>query len=166
MSRGKKVMRKWRNVRVKAKEFKKGILTALAPMGELIANQRRLELKGNRELDLTTNNAILEVQETHKIRGLNRAMCEFTEKTSEQELRKEKEMEIEWELFAEREKVNSDVKIDQMAPIRFKTQMESKNLSRQKSEKITGGEMPGMGTPKEEAYKNRVIPPGKLQLGN
>ena len=56
-------------------------------------------MKGNREADLITKNAFfLEAQETNKIHECYRVICEFSEKKSEDELRKTPEIEIgtEW----------------------------------------------------------------------
>ena len=44
-----------------------------------------------------------------------------------------------------RKKVHSAGQIDQLAALRFKTQVESKNLSREKIDKILENDMPGMG---------------------
>ena len=67
---------------------------------------------------------------------------------------KEQEIETEWKLSGGSKKVNSADRIDQLAALRFKTQMGSKNLPIAKSEEISENLMPGIRkeTPKEETY--------------
>ena len=50
------------------------------------------------------------------------------------ELRKKRGIEAEWEFLEESKMANSAGRIDQLTSLRFKTQMESKNLSRERKE--------------------------------
>ena len=77
----------------------KKILTELASMGELIAVKRLLKLTENHEVNLIAENAFSGVRETNKIRELYRVICEITEKGSECEIRKNQEIETEWEML-------------------------------------------------------------------
>ena len=92
-------MGKYRRGGGRIQEEKK-ISTAMALMEKVIAGRCRLKLKENREANLIKK-ASLEAQETNKIRGLYRVICEFPEKESGEELRKktEIEIEIEWALL-------------------------------------------------------------------
>ena len=62
--------------------------------------------------------------------------------------------------------MNSADQIDQLDALRFKAQMESKNLSRGKIEKISGNEIPGLEeeTRMGKPIENTAIPLGKLKL--
>ena len=71
-------------------------------------------------------------QESNKIRELYRVSFEMMGKKSDG-MGKKQEIETEWELIAESRKVNSADQIDQLGDWRFKTQMASRNLSREKS---------------------------------
>ena len=78
---------------------KRGDFNVIGFRGGLIANRRHLKLEENREVNLITQNAILKVQETHKISDLYRVIGEFPDGESEEELRKKPEIEIAWELL-------------------------------------------------------------------
>ena len=90
---------------------------------------------------------------------------------SSEELRKTQEIEIEWELSGGSKMVTSDGQIDQLDAFRFKTQMESKTLLREREKReILENEMHGMRKemPKEETYSkycdsDRRLESGKLE---
>ena len=105
-------------------------------MGEVISGRCQLKLKENQAARLTTEKEILEAQETNKIRGLFRVICEIPEKPIEIELRKKREIEIEWGPLEEIKEVDSADRIDQLKALRFKTQMGNNNLSRGKAMKF------------------------------
>ena len=75
---------------IERNQVEKKMSTALACMGEVIANPRRLKLEENIEANLITGGSISKVQETNKILEICRAICEFPEKPSEIELRKKR----------------------------------------------------------------------------
>ena len=68
----------------------------------------------------------------------------------------------------ESEQVTSDDQIDQLNALRFKTQMGSKNLSREKSVKISENEIPCMGKeiPKEEPYNEYGDTAREVEIGS
>ena len=102
----------------------------------VIANQCHLKLKANKEANLITNEALSEAHGASKIRELYWVIWDVQEKTSGEELRQTQEIETEWELLGASKKVNSADQIDQLNALRLKTQMERKNLSREKSMKF------------------------------
>ena len=77
----------------------KKVLTALDFMGEVIAGQCQLKLKGGQEVDAITETAVLEVQEANKIREIYSAICESPGKPSETDLRETREIENTMEIF-------------------------------------------------------------------
>ena len=84
-------------------------------------------------------------REAGKIRELYRVICESHGEKSECELRKNQEVETEWEMSEESKKVNSADQIDLLGALRFKTQIESKKLSTGESEEILENGTHGMG---------------------
>ena len=60
-------------------EEEQHVLAALALLGEVITDQRQVELKENQDADLITDSAVLGINETNKIRELYRALCEIPE---------------------------------------------------------------------------------------
>ena len=142
-------------------------LTALDFAEEVIASQRRLKLKENREPNLIAQKEILEAQGTSKILELYRVICEFPGQTIEIELGKKRKIETEWEFLEGCKKVNSADQINQLNALRFKTQMESKNLAIETSGNISGNEMPGMmkQIAKEEMYNKYGDAARKVEIG-
>ena len=88
-------------------------------MGKVIANHRRLKLKGSKEANLTSQKAIWKAREADKIRELYRAIFEFPEKPSEIGLRKKKEIETGWEFLGASRKVNSADRIVRLSDLWF-----------------------------------------------
>ena len=95
-------------------------------------------------MDIITKESILKAKWANKIRELNRAICEFPGKPREIELRTKKEMELNGEFREESKKANSADRIGQLTALRFKTQMESKILSRGKIGELSENGIPGI----------------------
>ena len=126
------------------------VLAALALIDDSIARYCRLILKGNQDANSITETAVLKVQETNKIRVIFiGGICEIPEKPGAVELRKQQEIEGEWESSEGNKEANSADRIDQLNALRFRMQSGNKNPKR-KCGKIPEIEMSGMGGIQEE----------------
>ena len=67
----------------KGNEGEQQVLAELALLGEVILDQRQAELKGNQDVNLITDSAVLGINETNKIRELFHALCEILDTEKE-----------------------------------------------------------------------------------
>ena len=61
----------------------KQVLSSMALFGEVILGQCQVELKGNQDVNLITESAVLKIGETNKIREPYRALSEIPETAKE-----------------------------------------------------------------------------------
>ena len=73
------------------------VLAAMGLMEEMILDQRQFEFKENQDAGSITEVAVLEVNETNRIRGLCGAIFEIPANPKEIELKTKHEVEDEWE---------------------------------------------------------------------
>ena len=81
----------------KESEMKKRFLPSMALFEEAILGHPQVQLGGgNKDFNLLTEAAVMQISETNKIRELRRAMGEIPETAKEKELKAKKEVAKEW----------------------------------------------------------------------
>ena len=100
------------------------VLTALAHLEEVISDQCQRNLKENQVVGRITEVAVLEINETNKIRELYRGIGEIPETEKEKDANKRQEVENGWAAMGGISEVNSADRIGQLAALRF--EMKSK----------------------------------------
>ena len=147
--------------------IRKQVLSSLAHFGEAISDQCQLKLQENQDVNLITDAAVLEINESGKIRELCRAIGEIPETAKKKELKEKREVAKDWAELGEIREVNSADKIGQLEALRFKMNSGNSNLPSSKSEEILENGVPGLRQEiqKEEMFKKYGDSARQVEIG-